>query len=80
VDIDQILRGELRPPNIPPDWQGRPTRGRAGVVWSDPRDPGNSVRFYPGEAGAGPYVVVTRGGLLLDRDGAPIPGSCAPED
>jgi hypothetical protein len=67
-DIEGILSGAVRPPQIPEHWRGEALPGGAGWRWLDPADRGNSVRFFCGE-GAGPYVLITVAGVVIGRDG-----------
>jgi len=82
---DDILSGRVRPEKIPSNWVGRPTSSAPGWRWDDPNDPGNSVRFFAGDAHdpvqskRAPYVVVVSGGLVIGADGKPVPDSNIPE-
>ena len=69
-DVEGVLTGTVRPPQIPDDWKGEPLPDRAGWRWLDPNDRGNSVRIYRGD-GEAPYVVVTVAGDVIGRDGKP---------
>jgi hypothetical protein len=85
-DFEQVVTGKIRPPNIPPEWKGRPTAAGDGWCWYDPAQAGNSVRIYRGRPDAAspverePYVVVVHNGMRMDREGNPVPGSHEPED
>lgn len=73
-----MLTGKVRPANIPPDWIGSPTRSSPGWRWDDPKDSGNSVRFFQGNpddddpAHRKAFVIVVAGGRVIGRDGHPV--------
>jgi len=67
-EIEDILKGRLRPPNIPDEWLGEPLPNNQGWRWYNPENRGDCVRIYAADE---PYVVVTRDGEVLDSDGNP---------
>ncbi|MDX6751323.1 hypothetical protein SH611_16030 [Geminicoccaceae bacterium 1502E] len=83
---EEFFNGTRRPSGMPASWQGRPLKSGRGWHWSDPENPGNSVRLYRGDPESedaveqGPHVVVTADGLLIDDAGKPVPGSTPPDD
>lgn len=83
---EEFFSGARRPSGMPAGWLGRPLRSGRGWHWSDPDNPGNSVRLYRGDpasedpAQQGPHVVVTADGHLVDATGKPIAGAVAPDD
>ena len=71
-EIDEILLGNVRPPNNPDDWEGQPIPGDKGWRWFNPKNRGDSVRIYVADE---PYVVVTKNCQVIGRDGA-LTGEC----
>ena len=84
-DMDDMLSGKARPPQIPVDWIGSSTRSAPGWRWDDPSNPGNSVRLFRGDPNdpdpwrREPFVVVVRDGRVVGRDGQPVPGAVPQE-
>ena len=75
---EDIFSGKARPPQVPPDWRGEPLPGNAGWRWYDPANRLDSVRLYRGGPKSAdpskrePYVVITKNGELIGRDGRPL--------
>ena len=67
-EIDEILSGKVRPPNIPDDWVGEPLPQSQGWRWFDPNNRGDCVRIYAADE---PFVIVTKDGQVIGRDGKP---------
>jgi len=69
----------VRPSGIPGEWKVRPTKKGNGVLYSDPKNPGNSVRVMPGKQSSPypnsqkPYVRWQKDGQALDQNGNPVP-------
>lgn len=57
-----VFYGEIRPGNIPANWNGEPLPKNKGWRWFNPRNRGDSVRIYKGDK---LYVVITVDGELL---------------
>jgi hypothetical protein len=74
---EQVFNGSVRPPQIPPDWKGESLPGNAGWHWYNPKNRLDSVRLYRGDpkdkdpSKREPYVVITKNGELIGRDGKP---------
>src|SRR5436190_862081 len=47
-DGEALLTGKTRPPQVPADWIGSPTKSAPGWRWDDPQNAGNSVRIFRG--------------------------------
>jgi hypothetical protein len=78
--MDDWSSGKMRPRQIPANWIGSPTKSAPGWRWDDPENSDNSVRIYQGNPNdpdpskREPYVVVVSGGVVIGRDGKPLPG------
>ena len=76
TDYEKLLIGAERPRQVPPDWRGEALPNGRGWRWFNPKNRGDSVRIYRGDPKAsppseGPYVVVTKNGEVIGRDGKP---------
>lgn len=76
-DQERVFSGAERPPNIPDDWHGEPLPDGVGWRWFNPDNRGDSVRLFRGDPDSpdssvrNPYVIVTRNGEVIGRDGNP---------
>ncbi len=75
---EEVFSGKVRPPQVPLDWRGEPLPGSAGWRWYNPANRLDSVRLYRGDPKSPdsskrePYVVITKNGELIGRDGRPL--------
>lgn len=77
--------GYARPEGVPDHWTESPTDGPGGTQFTDPDNPGNSVRLMPGNPDSDypnsqePYVRWQMNGQALDADGNPLPNVQTPD-
>jgi hypothetical protein len=69
---------------VPTDWgSGRPNKKGEGQRWTDPDNPGNGIRIDRGDPNNSQeiqrtdHVVVRHNGVVIGRDGKPLPGRIA---
>jgi len=74
------LGTRIRPEGIPVGWRIRPTQGRGGVEFYNPKNPNEHVRIMPGNPNSpfpnsrAPYVRQRESsGSHLDPDGNQVP-------
>jgi hypothetical protein len=95
VILNQDEAGAVTPENpapqevqdkVPSSWgEGEPT-GDGGWKWQDPNNPGNNIRWSPGNPKSeypnsrGPNVKVNSNGRRLDRNGDPSRARIPSED
>lgn len=61
----------VRPKGVPAGWRIRGTHSRGGTKYSDPKNPGNSVRVLQGNPKS-PYPVSRAPYVRWQRDGHPL--------
>lgn len=75
----------VRPSGVPEGWRIRGTKTAGGTRYSDPSNPGNSVRVMQGSPSStypssqAPYVAWQRNGQPLDVNGNVLPSANVPE-
>jgi hypothetical protein len=91
VDVPQpSAPSSLSTPNntgdgIPSDWTQNPSNKGGGVIYQDPNNPHNSIRFMPGNpnspnpAQQNPYVIYRQNGIPYDVNGLPLPNAKLPD-
>lgn len=67
---------------VPSGWgPGSPNRSGVGTRWTDPANPGNGIRIDQGNplnsqvTQQVDHVVVRHNGVVVGRDGSPLPGA-----